>query len=66
MNQKDGRYKGIFDCIVKTVKNEGVLALYDGFSSNATRVITWNIFMFVTLQQLRGKADKVYFPNKYL
>jgi hypothetical protein len=49
MNNKDGKFKGVFDCIIKTVKNEGIFAFYDGFSSNATRVITWNIFMFMTL-----------------
>jgi len=42
------------------------MAFYDGFTSNATRVVSWNICMFVTLQQVRNYADKVYFPKKYL
>lgn len=43
------RYKGLFDCIFKTIKNEGPLAFYDGVTANASRVISWNIIMFMSL-----------------
>lgn len=53
MNQgKDSKvqYKGLFDCIYKTVKNEGPMAFYDGVTANASRVVSWNIIMFMSLQ----------------
>jgi len=46
-------YKNPLDCIVKTLKNEGPLAFYDGFIANCSRLVTWNIIMFMSLQQLR-------------
>jgi solute carrier family 25 uncoupling protein 8/9 len=49
MNAKPGVYTGVLDCVVKTVKNDGFMAFYNGFSANANRIVTWNIFMFVTL-----------------
>ena len=49
MNAKPGVYKGVIDCVIKTMKNDGPLAFYNGFSANANRIVTWNIFMFVTL-----------------
>ena len=48
MNNK-GEFNGVVDCVVKTFKNEGPLAFYKGFKANASRIVTWNIFMFVTL-----------------
>ena len=46
-------YKGLFDCVYRTLTEEGVTAFYKGFIPNAGRIISWNIVMFVTLQQIR-------------
>jgi solute carrier family 25 uncoupling protein 8/9 len=47
------KYKGIADCFVKTVRNEGPLALYKGFLPNFVRLGGWNIVMFVSLEQIK-------------
>ena len=50
MNAKPGTYNGVADCVVKTFKNDGLLAFYKGFVPNASRIVSWNICMFVSLQ----------------
>jgi len=54
-------YTGVADCIIKTMRKEGPLAFYDGFSANASRIISWNIVMFVTLDNLRQYISKKYY-----
>jgi solute carrier family 25 uncoupling protein 8/9 len=51
-------YKGVVDCVSKTIKNEGPMAFYNGFTANFMRIGTWNIVMFVTLEQIK----KAIFP----
>jgi solute carrier family 25 uncoupling protein 8/9 len=60
MGAKPGQFTGVLDCIVKTAK-EGPLAFYDGFSANASRIISWNIVMFVTLDQFRQYITRKYY-----
>lgn len=38
-NQSGNLYSGIFDCFAKTVKTEGVLAIYKGFSAHLARIL---------------------------
>jgi solute carrier family 25 uncoupling protein 8/9 len=54
MMNKAVNYTGFLDCVFKTLKNEGPLAFYNGFSANFMRIGTWNIVMFVTLEQVKG------------
>ena len=51
-------YNGVGDCVMKTIRNEGPLAFYNGFVANFMRIGTWNIAMFVTLEQVKA----VVFP----
>jgi solute carrier family 25 uncoupling protein 8/9 len=60
-----GEYSGLVDCIWKTMK-EGPLAFYKGFSSNASRIVTWNIFMFVSLGQLRRFTYETWYKGIYV
>ncbi|XP_033609205.1 mitochondrial uncoupling protein Bmcp isoform X2 [Cryptotermes secundus] len=46
-------YTGSIDCLVQTVKNEGLLALYKGFIPTWVRMGPWNIIFFVTYEQLK-------------
>lgn len=64
MNAKPGVYSGVLDCVVKTMRNDGPLAFYNGFSANANRIVSWNIFMFVSLQQFRIAASNMWFKGK--
>ena len=44
----------MLDCFAKTVRNDGILALYGGFSSNFARLGAWNSAMFVTAEYVKG------------
>lgn len=46
-------YKGSLDCLIQTVKNEGIMALYKGFIPAWIRMGPWNIIFFVTFEQLK-------------
>lgn len=46
-------YKGALDCVVKTVRSEGPLALYKGFVPTISRQGPFTMVLFVTLEQVR-------------
>ncbi|XP_076898867.1 mitochondrial uncoupling protein 2-like [Bidens hawaiensis] len=46
-------YKSTVDCIVKTLRVEGALAFYKGFLPNFGRLGSWNVIMFLTLEQAK-------------
>ncbi|XP_012286762.1 mitochondrial uncoupling protein Bmcp [Orussus abietinus] len=46
-------YSGSIDCFVRTIKNEGFLALYKGFIPTWFRMGPWNIIFFITYEQLK-------------
>lgn len=49
-----GKYTGIVDCVVKTVKAEGPLALYNGLESTLWRHMLWNAGYFGIIFQVKG------------
>lgn len=53
-----GKYTGILDCVVKTVKAEGPLALYNGLESTLWRHILWNAGYFGCIFQVRALLPK--------
>ena len=54
MGDSAGVYKGTIDCFVKTFTNEGIFAFYRGFIPNFTRLGSWNVIMFLTLEQIKA------------
>lgn len=46
-------YSGSLDCLLQTIKNEGILALYKGFIPTWFRMGPWNIIFFITYEQLK-------------
>uniref|UniRef100_A0A5B7BAH1 Mitochondrial uncoupling protein 1 n=1 Tax=Davidia involucrata TaxID=16924 RepID=A0A5B7BAH1_DAVIN len=46
-------YKNTFDCFIKTLKNDGPSAFYKGFLPNFGRLGSWNVIMFLTLEQAK-------------
>ena len=48
-----GKYNGIVDCVVKTVRAEGPLALYNGLESTLWRHILWNAGYFGCIFQVK-------------
>ena len=57
-----GRYSGPLDCVMKIVRTEGPLALYNGLESTMWRHILWNAgyfgIIFQTRELLPKAADK--------
>ena len=53
-----GKYTGMIDCVVKTVKAEGPLALYNGLESTMWRHILWNAGYFGCIFQVRELLPK--------
>jgi solute carrier family 25 2-oxodicarboxylate transporter 21 len=53
-----GKYTGMIDCVTKTVRAEGILALYNGLESTMWRHITWNAGYFGCIYQVRQLLPK--------
>ncbi|XP_011624710.1 mitochondrial uncoupling protein 1 [Amborella trichopoda] len=49
----DSTYKSTLDCFIKTLRNDGIFAFYKGFIPNFARLGTWNVIMFLTLEQTK-------------
>ncbi|KAM6550744.1 hypothetical protein CsatB_000552 [Cannabis sativa] len=54
----DPSYKSTLDCFIKTLKTDGPLAFYKGFLPNFGRLGTWNVIMFLTLEQAKKLFKK--------
>jgi len=50
-NQKGNLYKGPIDCFIKTVKNEGIFALYKGFGAQMLRIAPHTILTLTFMEQ---------------
>ncbi|CAH8337269.1 unnamed protein product [Eruca vesicaria subsp. sativa] len=50
---KEPPYKGAVDCALKTVRAEGIMALYKGFWPTVSRQAPFTVILFVTLEQVK-------------
>jgi hypothetical protein len=48
-----GRFSGVADCFLRTAREEGLGAFYKGFIPNFARLGSWNVVMFLTLEQTK-------------
>lgn len=53
-DSKNPKYKGLIDCMMKTVKNEGPLGLYKGFVPMWGRMGPFTVIQLTTWEQLRS------------
>jgi len=62
-NQTGNLYDGVFDCLVKTVKSEGLLAIYKGFNAHLARILPHTILTLTLAEQtnkfMRRAEDKI-------
>lgn len=54
MQDKNSKYKGPIDVVMKTVKHEGLLGIYNGLEATLWRHITWNAGYFGIIFQVRS------------
>lgn len=56
---RQGQYSGMLDCFVKSFRSGGIGTFYQGFLPNFARLGSWNVVMFLTMEQARprGLAD---------
>ncbi|KAJ5527278.1 uncharacterized protein N7503_005361 [Penicillium pulvis] len=62
-NQTGNLYGGVFDCLLKTVRKEGVLAIYKGFFAHLARILPHTIITLSLAEQtnklMRRFEDRV-------
>ncbi|KAL6865732.1 hypothetical protein ACO1O0_001830 [Amphichorda felina] len=58
MQDKASKYTSALDCVVKTVRKEGVLSLYQGLESTMWRHILWNAGYFGCIFQVKQLLPK--------
>uniref|UniRef100_A0A0N5AFE8 Mitochondrial uncoupling protein 4 n=1 Tax=Syphacia muris TaxID=451379 RepID=A0A0N5AFE8_9BILA len=46
-------YKGAFDCLRHTIRNEGFLALYKGFLPTYIRMAPWSLTFWISYEKIR-------------
>lgn len=61
-----GKYNGALDVVAKTVKNEGILSLYQGLESTMWRHILWNAGYFGCIFQVRQLLPKAESKSKQM
>lgn len=57
------QYNGMADCFKKTYAAEGALAFYKGFMPNFARLGSWNVVMFMSLEQVKRLYVQVTAPR---
>lgn len=57
-NQNGNLYKGVFDCLAKTVKTEGFLAIYKGFLPHLARILPHTILTLSLAEQTNKLVRK--------
>lgn len=68
-NQDGNLYKGILDCLGKTIKTEGILAMYKGFLPHLARILPHTILTLSLAEQtnkLMRKFEKAVLPDATL
>eukprot|EP01130_Rhizamoeba_saxonica_P008949 TRINITY_DN3625_c0_g4_i4.p1 TRINITY_DN3625_c0_g4~~TRINITY_DN3625_c0_g4_i4.p1 ORF type:complete len:162 (+),score=22.39 TRINITY_DN3625_c0_g4_i4:247-732(+) len=58
MKMKDGVYKSSLDCVLKTIKVEGVLGLYKGLFPTFLRLAPHNIILWQTMELVSSLLRK--------
>lgn len=53
MNSPRGVYRGAFHCALQTAQKEGLMAFYNGFNASCMRLVSWNIVLWLSYEQLK-------------
>ena len=58
-NQNGNLYRGVFDCLAKTVRTEGFLAIYKGFLPHLARILPHTILTLTLAEQTNKLVRKL-------
>ena len=62
-NQRGNLYSGVFDCLFKTIRTEGLLAIYKGFFAHLARILPHTVLTLSLAEQtnkwVRGVEDRI-------
>ncbi|KAI9777842.1 MAG: Mitochondrial oxaloacetate carrier protein [Geoglossum umbratile] len=58
-NQTGNLYSGVFDCLYKTVKTEGLLAIYKGYFAHLARILPHTVLTLSLAEQTNKLMRKV-------
>lgn len=59
MNSTKGEYKGALECAIKMGLQEGPSAFYKGFAPSFCRLVSWNICMWITYEQMKKAVTHI-------
>jgi len=57
-NQTGNLYKGVFDCLYKTISTEGILAIYKGYFAHLARILPHTILTLSLAEQTNKLVRK--------
>jgi len=60
MNSAAGEYKGAMDCAIKTFAQEGPFAFYKGFVPSFARLVSWNIVLWLSYEQIKLRVKEIH------
>jgi solute carrier family 25 protein 34/35 len=58
-NQNGNLYKGVFDCLGKTIRTEGLFAIYKGFLPHLARILPHTILTLSLAEQTNKLVRKL-------
>lgn len=64
MNSAPGEYKGAVDCAVRMLSQEGPAAFYKGFVPSFCRLVSWNIVLWITYEQMKKMVLSAHHTDK--
>jgi solute carrier family 25 protein 34/35 len=68
-NQTGNLYTGVIDCLLKTVRTEGILAIYKGYFAHLARILPHTILTLSLAEQtnkLMRRFEASILPNRVL
>ena len=60
MSASAGQFQSVVDCALITARQEGAAAFYRGFSASCCRIVSWNIVLWISYEQLKKQVNTLY------